>query len=1592
MISLRTLFARRLQAAARLSVTRLEDRTQPAAPIQFFFVPMPEQPTLASLEAIGTGGQGTTMTSLTTITTTEAGTTVFFDQWEDGYETILGNPTQASTRVWGDGNDANGITPGFANDPLGIPAGTVLRLRNDVPAAPRDPANFFFDGGDRVGADKTIAMSRAQFPVTGGSVITSSVEVRDSRYYGTGFTAPVGVNTPGGLAMFEYTAFYLMAAQDGTVVQVDADADGTFEQTATLNRGQNLVVSGLNQGARATAGKPLQAHLLTGDIGSGYASRSYALFADGQLANDYFTAVGDTTADPVRLYVYNPTGGSITVNFETQTTSGTVATLNAGESAFFDVPADTGTRLFTAGGEVFAALGAHDAGDTIHDWGFSLQPLSALSQVAVVGLGVGDSASPPSDDTSPIWVTAARLSGAVVTARVYVDYDGDPTTGPLTDPNGNQYDLHLDLDRLQAARVSDPNDNDASGMRLYTLDGTLISTTWGEGPDAPTGSPGFDAGTTVPAMAVPEFYKFVAFAPGGDANADGYFNSGDTLRYSLRIRNIGSDPIALAVLTDALPAAFVTYVLGSTVVNYGSGDTSIPDSGSGTPFPLDAGGYTVTPIVVAAEIVVFFDVTINAGLPTGTTTITNAGTLAYDVFSLPAVVDADVRGTIGDTVFQDANGNGTQNAGEPGIAGVTVRLLRDANGSGTIDGGDVVVATVTTDANGNYRFTDLAEGDYLVDVTDTGGVLAGTTLTAGTDPRAVALGAGAIDNSADFGYQPNGSIGDRVWYDLDGDGVQDPAEATLGVPGVEVVLDYAGADGTFGTGDDVTGQATATTDANGIYTFPNLPPGTYRVRVLDATVPVDGLTYTTTGGNTRTTTITSGTDDLTNDFGVRGAGGIGDHVFLDVNGNGTRDAGEGLVGVVVRVSGDLDGDGTVEASETLTATTGANGVYSFSGLRTTAGGVNYTVAIDTTTVPQDGAGNPVPNTADPDGGANSTSAVTLTAAAPTNTVQNFGYQNNGSGVIGDRVFLDLNGDGVWNAGEGISGVVVYLTADIDGYGTAETFTATTDADGFYQFANLPVFIPDGSAIAYTVAVNPADLPAGVAPSSDADGTATPNTTALTLVANANRPDIDFGYRGTGSVGGVVYEDRNANGVQDPFEPGIAGVQVVLSGTDARGPVNVTAFTDATGNYTFPNLLPGTYTLTQTQPAGYGQGQNAVGTAGGTLGGTDVIRTITLAPGVRAVEYRFGEVVRVLTPQPAVSVEAVQPWEQSKKMFLSSTTTAATGSVPNFAALGSVSPTRPLQFVATAGGPGNTLVRVFDLTNGVERFRFDPFPGFGGGVRTAVADVTGDGIPDVIAAAGPGGGPAVVVYNGDTGSEVVRFFAFEAAFPGGVFVAAADFDRDGRADVVVGADRGGGPRVRVLSAGNPDAVLADFWGIDDVNFRGGVRVAAGDINGDGIPELVAAAGSGGSPRVAGFDGRGIAAGQPVNAFPDFFAFETGLRNGAYVAVGDVDGDGRGDVITGAGEGGGPRVSSFSGRELTAGRQVRVGDVWAFDPAGNTSGARVAAVDLDGDGRAEVLAGTGPGVRPTAAFFDPRSGRLFSQFSPDWLNAANGIFVG
>ncbi|MGJ3237549.1 MAG: SdrD B-like domain-containing protein [Anaerolineae bacterium] len=553
--------------------------------------------------------------------------------------------------------------------------------------------------------------------------------------------------------------------------------------------------------------------------------------------------------------------------------------------------------------------------------------------------------------------------------------------------------------------------------------------------------------------------------------------------------------------------------------------------------------------------------------------------------------------SLGNRVWYDPNNNGVLDIGEQGLAGVTVNLYRDNNDNGAIDAGELVTSTIT-DANGYYLFDGLTQGFYFVELSEfnfrLGGPLVDMYSSTGNggdtgadsdvdengvdnlNPEVNGIVSERIElsknnepiNEADLSNNPadgpdfrgnNGeldsnsdltvdfslykpiSLGNRVWFDIDDNGLIDPLEA--GIAGVVVNL-YQ---------DDGTGNfiqiATDTTDANGYYLFENLIPGDYYVEVdpsnFGAGQPLESLNSSTGATTTPTDSNDNGVDDpdpvtngirsntvmldrdsqptgetdtsgnpadgpnfignngetdnnsdLTVDFGFTGAQlSLGNRVWLDPNNNGVLDAGEqGIANVTINLYRDTDANGLPNGAVIATTTTDANGYYIFDGL--TPG--DYVVAIPNANF---NTGNPL---------------VSLLSST-----------GNG-GDTGDDSDVDENGIDGRNPTYGILSVTINLAINSE---------PTTETD----------LGPDG------------------------DGTngETPENSDLT---------VDFAFYRPMSLGNRVWFDTDADGIRDNTEPGIANVIVNLYQDDGTGTfvVVATTTTNTNGYYRFDGLGEGDY--------------------------------------------------------------------------------------------------------------------------------------------------------------------------------------------------------------------------------------------------------------------------------------------------------------------------------------------------------------------------------------------------------------------------------
>ncbi len=667
---------------------------------------------------------------LQSVVVSQPDTVLVYDQWEDGYEADLNNPVQATTQVWGDGNLANGVAPGHPTDLLDV--GDVVTMQGDVvsyilwPGTPRPqrPATysvFAYDGGDKLGSTRVIGVEAAAWPVPADGVNDADPGYQQAdmmsvfpvtgpqSQWGTDFILPVGVNTAGpNFAVFSHTGAFIQAGPGGSTINIDADANGTFEigpialadgETYYLNKAGTVTV---NQGARITASNPVQVFEVTGQVGATWGCRVFNLFPTTQWGNDYITPVssGTNTANlggthASSVFLRNQNASAITVNY--QLSNGTTGTINvpANSTAMF-TPPDTGTvrnasRYWTTGSPApkFYAITASDvsaanSSSSAYEWGFSLWDVTRLTTDGRLPWAPGTVGGPGSINGDRAWFSPLAAT------TVYVDYDGDPTTGPLTDPNGNKYDVSVAAAALSFNQVIDP-DLDQTGVHVYTLDGTKLALVYGEDANDSHSQLNLDIG--------------MMLAP-GNINALGDFIWMDLDNDGVQDAN--EPGLANVKVTLTGPTG--------TVVTYTDKDGHylFPDLVPGT-FTV-----TVDPATLPAGMVQTFD-------PDGTLNNTTSRTLTADQLDTGADFGYRGIGSIGDLVWEDFDASQTRQLGELGVGAARINLTY-YGADGILGTADDSVFTATTAADGSYLVTNLPLGKYNA-VLDTTSIPPGFALT-----------------------------------------------------------------------------------------------------------------------------------------------------------------------------------------------------------------------------------------------------------------------------------------------------------------------------------------------------------------------------------------------------------------------------------------------------------------------------------------------------------------------------------------------------------------------------------------------------------------------------------------------------------------------------------------------------------------------------------------------------------------------------------------------------------------------------------------------------------------------------------------------
>ncbi|AMN43730.1 MSCRAMM family protein [Rhodoplanes sp. Z2-YC6860] len=597
----------------------------------------------------------------------------------------------------------------------------------------------------------------------------------------------------------------------------------------------------------------------------------------------------------------------------------------------------------------------------------------------------------------------------------------------------------------------------------------------------------------------------------GSVSGDGIsVHAGDAISWVYTVTNPGNVSLSNITVTDNIQGAVTSF----------TGD----DNNNGMLDPTETWTFTETGVAGSSNYS-------NIGTVTGT--YNGSQVMASDPSSY-VIGGANGTATISGSKLIDLDGVVTNSEvqGVQGDSGVTEyfapgwTIYIEKDGIPGLSAGDV---STVTDQNGDFSFTGLSDGTYAIHEVLPAGW---TQLAPGTGEYDVTITNGQSQSGIDFINFQNITISGTKYIDANGDGSTDgDAVYTAGV-----VIDL------FKNGG-VNPVASVTTDVNGHYSFTNLGPGTYTV----AEVTPTGWTETLSPGGT--IMASSGHDVTGEDFANFQNITISGTKYIDANGDGSTN------GDVVYTAGvliDLFKDGG--ANPVASVTTGTDGTYSFTNL----GPGTYTVAEVT-----------------PTGWTETLSPTGTITASSGHNVTGEDFANFQNITISGTKYIDANGDGSTN-GDVVYTAGVLIDLFKDG-GANPVASVTTGTDGTYSFTNL-------GPGTYTVAeVTPSGWTETLSP-----------TGTITASSGHNVTGEDFANFQNITISGTKYIDANGDGstVGDVVYTG--GVLIDLFKNGGANPV-ASVTTDVNGHYSFSNLGPGTYTVTEVTPTGWTETLSPTGT-------------------------------------------------------------------------------------------------------------------------------------------------------------------------------------------------------------------------------------------------------------------------------------------------------------------------------------------------------------------------------------------------------------
>ena len=980
-------------ATGLLPVSAQNDATN-RPPVQTYYLPIPEEDLLQTLTSIHGGASWTLpaepIESYNSIVVFVDGTVIYYDQWEDGYEQDIANPNHIYSASNPTGTQIWGDGDPSNGYPPNYPndqlyAGNVIVLSSEVKVNGRNPAKqVFFDGSDKIGVSRPVAITRAVWASQSKTLFAGANEVYDTTFFGTEFVVPVGEDTANQNEIFEYTGATIMAGAGGATISVDLDANGTYDRTATLAEGQTFLVDG-----GLKQGAKIKA--TNGSV--------QVNLLTGDIYDGYESRF--ITLLPTHLWssaYTSPVATPVT------TKSGTT-TYNSGTKIWLYNPGSSDITVYYKTAGVTTAK--------------SVSVPARSSTFIIAGKKPTTTATGTYTGSTTSGVYVYTQNGAPFYAIATIDSTGTGTS-TLKSPGGDnrtwdwgfalvpdssmssQIVVGLGLGRDPTSTTS-PKENGAPIWVVADKDTTLYVDY--------DGNP--DTGTST------------------DANGSKY-NQAITVKglELAKVYNPSGDQTGMLIYT--LNGAKIAAAWGEDPANSSPGQPGL-DLGTGIPPMPEWVMRKSSKLVEDAD---------DDGFMTPGDTIEytveflNVGRQPVSGLTFKDELPADVDYVADSSAFFSTHRESSNNTSH--------NIADNASGDAFPFGGEGLDLSdgANSENYGNLRVGGAWYYTYRVRIKD-------TVESDAIRNVAIAVGpGGSVTNSITDSLRA--SIGDKVWLDADGDGIQDENEESV----AGIVVSLVDANGNLVLNDkDIPYQVA--TDENGNYLFKGVRPGTYQVVFdlppyytattkdagsddADSDIDATGATeqFTLRGGEVKLD-VDAGivlVDDPASIKIVKTAGNAADGAVFELDAESgdvtyiyrVTNTGKTYLADVTVTDDKLGAVGTVEGllapGATVVLTKTAN---------VSANVVNVGTVVGTP-VAKDGSEIPsLAQVSDTDDAEVTVVPVSLEPA-----------------TIGDRVWNDVDGDGIQDDGElGIQGVTVNLR-DAEGNVVA---TTTTDANGNYRF-------------------------------------------------------------------------------------------------------------------------------------------------------------------------------------------------------------------------------------------------------------------------------------------------------------------------------------------------------------------------------------------------------------------------------------------------------------------------------------------------------------------------------------------------------------